>query len=614
MAVWKFLAGAWLVLACSGAWSCQFWQTVGFPDGTKSCLTDFGVGRAKVPEIGRAVADAVPRVGVYVLAASFARTQGAVCPAATGMSVFDTANTANATNQPNLDVRVGQAVLRCEAALVRAGGGPGCGCEPVVVDGAASVPRETLAALAESAPAPARPVVQPVAAARSSPLPASPDQAPLRCDFWQAITFRDGQRACLPEFPIANAVSPELGRSLADSVPRVGAYVVAAARKAGQACPAVIGLSSHRLDATTSHNSLPPLGARVAEALQRCQAAARAAGGARECECEPVLVDGNSTLTRDAFADLGTGRMAPRPVAAARPAVPAPAPAPVPTAERPAPGTPAAAEAATARLVAELAQMRAQLDAMERSRAVPAASPSRPDAAPRLTARALVIGNSAYSSFAALPNPRNDARAMAAKLRSFNIEVDLVLDADRDALVKALNDYAARAAGRDVNILFYAGHGVQVEGINYLVPTNMRADGISAGYVKLAGISLNAALDYLPAHTRLVFLDACRDNPASRSLVATRSGRGLGLAPTTAATGTLIAYATKDGATAEDGGGGNSPYTAALLAHLDAPQDISLVLRQVRQSVMRATGNRQEPWEYGSLVGEQLVLSRMARP
>jgi uncharacterized caspase-like protein len=141
----------------------------------------------------------------------------------------------------------------------------------------------------------------------------------------------------------------------------------------------------------------------------------------------------------------------------------------------------------------------------------------------------------------------------------------------------------------------------------------MRADGISAGYIKLAGISLNATLDYLPAKTRLVFLDACRDNPASRSLMATRSAGSVGLAPTAAPSGTLIAYATKDGATAEDGTGANSPYSAALLAHLDSPQDISLVLRQVRQTVMRMTGNRQEPWEYGSLVGEQLVLPLMAR-
>ncbi|MES2974174.1 MAG: caspase family protein [Pseudomonadota bacterium] len=249
--------------------------------------------------------------------------------------------------------------------------------------------------------------------------------------------------------------------------------------------------------------------------------------------------------------------------------------------------------------------------------ATPQPAPARVAAAApaqqRLKARALVIGNSAYASFGRLPNPRNDAQAIAAKFRAMGIEVDLLLDADRDSFVKALNEYAQRAGGVDINILYYAGHGVQVEGINYLVPTNMRADGISAGYIKLSGISLNAALDYMPGTTRLVFLDACRDNPASRSLVATRSAGTVGLAPVNTTSGTLIAYATKDGATADDGQGRHSPYTAALLEHLDRPDDIAVVLRRVRQSVMRATSNRQEPWEYGSLIGEQLVLSQIAR-
>ena len=248
---------------------------------------------------------------------------------------------------------------------------------------------------------------------------------------------------------------------------------------------------------------------------------------------------------------------------------------------------------------------------------VAAASPTKattPEPAPpRLTARALVIGNGAYQHFGKLPNPRNDAEAMAAKFRGLGIATDVVIDADREGLAKALSDFGAKAGSADVNILFYAGHGVQVEGVNYMVPTNLRADGINAGYIKLNGIALNAALDYLPAKTRIVFLDACRDNPVSRSLAGTRGG-GTGLAPVAVTTsGTLIAYATKDGATAEDGTGKHSPYTAALLEHLGKPQDIAVVLRHVRQSVMKSTANRQEPWEYGSLVGDQVVLARTAR-
>lgn len=229
------------------------------------------------------------------------------------------------------------------------------------------------------------------------------------------------------------------------------------------------------------------------------------------------------------------------------------------------------------------------------------------------SARALVIGNSAYTNFGSLKNTRNDAQAIAAKLTSFGIDVDLVLDADRDALVKALNEYAGKAVGKDVNLLFYAGHGLQLEGVNYIIPTNMRADGISVGYVKLNGIALNAAMDYMPAKTRLIFLDACRDNPAVRSLVASRGSSNVGLAPVSAATGTLIAYATKEGSVASDGNGKNSPYTTALLRHLDAPLDISIILRRVRQTVLQLTSNGQEPWEYGSLVGDQLVLSQMSR-
>jgi uncharacterized caspase-like protein len=228
-------------------------------------------------------------------------------------------------------------------------------------------------------------------------------------------------------------------------------------------------------------------------------------------------------------------------------------------------------------------------------------------------ARALVIGNSRYTHLGTLPNPRRDAEAIAAKLRGYGIEVDLALDTDRPALVKALSTFQTRAGGYDVNILFYAGHGLQVAGINYIVPVDMNPEGATVGAVKLNGVSLDDALDYLPAGTRVVFLDACRDNPISRSLRSTRSGAGVGLAPVSTVSGTLLSYATRDGSVAEDGSGNNSPYTSALLKHLDAEEDIALVLRRVRQEVLRATGQRQEPWEYGSLVGDQLVLARLAR-
>ena len=252
---------------------------------------------------------------------------------------------------------------------------------------------------------------------------------------------------------------------------------------------------------------------------------------------------------------------------------------------------------------------------MARATATQAVSPVPPVAPPRnlLRARALVIGNGAYTSMGLLTNPRRDASAIADKLRRFGIEVDLALDTTRAQLAKALSDYQDRAAGYDINILFYAGHGLQVGGTNYMVPIDLPAAGATVGSIKLNAVSLNDALEYLPARTRIVFLDACRDNPLARSLQITRGAAGIGLAPVNTVSGTLVAYATRDGATAEDGNGRNSPYTTALLEHLDAEEDIAVVLRRVRQSVLTATSQRQEPWEYGSLIGDQLVLSRLAR-
>ncbi|MBC7436447.1 MAG: caspase family protein [Bdellovibrionales bacterium] len=313
----------------------------------------------------------------------------------------------------------------------------------------------------------------------------------------------------------------------------------------------------------------------------------------------PAPSDAAALAARETPRPVGSATLtaAPAPSAPSPPSVPSTVPAATPPAT--AQAAPPAAPATTAQTVAALQP--------------PAPRTEPPKAQSKLRVRALVIGNGSYSSFGKLPNPRNDAEAMAAKFRSMGIEVELVLDADRDTFVKALNDYSSRAVGSDINILYYAGHGVQVDGVNYLVPVNMRADGITAGYIKLSGISLNAALDYMPSSTRLVFLDACRDNPASRSLSTSRGAGTAGLAPVNTSSGTLIAYATKDGATAEDGQGRHSPYTTALLEHLGRPDDIAVVLRRVRQTVMKLTSNRQEPWEYGSLVGDQLVLSQTSR-
>ena len=438
------------------------------------------------------------------------------------------------------------------------------------------------------------------------------------CPFWQVLSFPDGSKGCLTDFAWAQQRAAGYAQTIAQIVPRHG--YVAFAQAVGPNCPRTVGAGFHDgqnvlLGTMTSPEFVRMRRERALSACRSAQGDSR--GGA--CVCQIVVQDGQVAVSRDDLVALGTGSGAAPTAASAAAVQPATAPPPAavasPSVQKPAPPAPSpSAPPQTPSTSSELAAMRQELQALRQQIGTPdAARASRPEGVRRLNVRALVIGNSGYQHFARLANPLNDARAIAQKLGSLGIKVDVVLDADRDAMVKALNDYSLRAAGTDVNILFYAGHAVQVEGINYLVPVNMRADGISAGYVKLSGISLNATLDYLPARARIVFLDACRDNPVSRSLLATRSASAVGLAPVSAASGTLIAYATRDGSVAEDGSGKNSPYTTALLQHIDSPQDISIVLRQVRQTVMGMTSNRQEPWEYGSLLGGELVLSQMAR-
>jgi uncharacterized caspase-like protein len=164
------------------------------------------------------------------------------------------------------------------------------------------------------------------------------------------------------------------------------------------------------------------------------------------------------------------------------------------------------------------------------------------------------------------------------------------------------------AAAADISLLFYSGHGVQIFGTNYMLPTDV--DQTDPAQATIQGVSLNSVIEnFLPGKTKLVFLDACRDNALQRT---TDRSVSKGLAPISAAEGTLISYATKDGQTASDGvGAKNSPFTQALLQHLDDPSDIAVVLRKVREKVMLATAGKQQPWEYGSLTGGELVLSKI---
>jgi uncharacterized caspase-like protein len=228
---------------------------------------------------------------------------------------------------------------------------------------------------------------------------------------------------------------------------------------------------------------------------------------------------------------------------------------------------------------------------------------------------ALVIGNSTYVKAAPLPNPKNDALAIADLLRKVSFAVvDLKTDLSADGMRRALRDFSEQARDADMAIVFYAGHGMEMNGANYLIPVDATlARDID---VQDEAISLDRVLSTIePVHgLQLVILDACRDNPFVRSMRRTFVSRSLlsghgdiderALPPNT-----LIAYAQKAGLTAEDGDGADSPYTTALLKHLATPGlDIELALRRVRDEVLKATRNRQEPFKYGSLGGAELML------
>ncbi|MCC8235986.1 caspase family protein, partial [Pinisolibacter aquiterrae] len=236
---------------------------------------------------------------------------------------------------------------------------------------------------------------------------------------------------------------------------------------------------------------------------------------------------------------------------------------------------------------------------------------------------ALVIGNGHYRNANPLPNPTNDARAMAEVLRNTGFDVTEALDADKVTMSKDIDLFTEKAYGADLAVFYYAGHGMQVEGRNYLVPVD--AELTSPAHLKTRAVSIDDVLTALPADPAVgvIILDACRDNPLARSLAArlpaSRSvGVSSGLAPIQTSTsgagtgGVLIAYATDPGAVALDGDGtANSPYTTALIRHLASPGvEIQTALTRVRGDVATATDGRQKPWHNASLGREVFVGPR----
>ena len=221
---------------------------------------------------------------------------------------------------------------------------------------------------------------------------------------------------------------------------------------------------------------------------------------------------------------------------------------------------------------------------------------------------ALVIGNAAYKNVPGLANPRNDAGDMTSKLKDLRFEVVIGQDLDLMGMRQSIRDFIGKLEGADVALFFYAGHGLQVGGNNYMAPVDAQLASYDDLDFEVLPIDLVLSAMERNAKVNLVFLDACRDNPLASTLarsMGTRSASvGRGLAKLDTGVGSLIAFATQPGSVAFDGKGRNSPFTTALLAHLGTPgQSLTDDLIEVRRAVLEATQGKQVPWDSSSLTG-----------
>lgn len=232
---------------------------------------------------------------------------------------------------------------------------------------------------------------------------------------------------------------------------------------------------------------------------------------------------------------------------------------------------------------------------------------------------ALVVGNAAYERAPKLDNPLDDAGAVADLLRGAGFEVvDARYDLGSLQFKRVVREFADTVRGAEIAVVYYAGHGIEIGGTNYLIPTDARlASDLDA---EDEALSLDRIVRILePAkRLRLVILDACRDNPFINSMRRTVATRAVshGLAKVEPATSdTLIAFAAKAGSTADDGSGKHSPFTGALLKHITVPGlDVRLAFGRVRDEVLETTNNRQEPFVYGSLGGSTVALVPAPKP
>jgi uncharacterized caspase-like protein len=225
---------------------------------------------------------------------------------------------------------------------------------------------------------------------------------------------------------------------------------------------------------------------------------------------------------------------------------------------------------------------------------------------------ALVIGNARYVNVSPLPNAANDARVMAAALRDVGFAVIDGFDLARDGMEQQIRAFLRKSESARLRLLYYAGHGLQVDGRNYLVPVTTKLE--SAGDLRFETIGLDSILETLddPSRTTIVILDACRNNPFAQTLAARYGGTGRGLAPQpglagygSVGAGTLIVFSTAPDKVALDGNGANSPFTQALARHLRTPGlEVRQMLTRVRADVAAETHGAQIPWDNSALLGD----------
>jgi uncharacterized caspase-like protein len=220
---------------------------------------------------------------------------------------------------------------------------------------------------------------------------------------------------------------------------------------------------------------------------------------------------------------------------------------------------------------------------------------------------ALVIGNSAYQHTASLKNPSNDATDIATKLRALGFDVIDGTDLSKADMESRIRAFADKLQGSDVGLFFYAGHGLAADGRNFLAPVDAKLQ--SETDLDFEAVELSLVLKQMERNSRvsLVFLDACRDNPLALNLAATSRSLQVsrGLARVDRAVGMMIAFSTQPGNVALDGDGRNSPFTNALLHHIDNEgTSINDMMIEVRNDVLKETDGKQVPWENSSLTGQ----------